>query len=57
MVAPVLFIVIDFIIIGRPHIGNIYNYLLTFLLGIFLLFIAAIFNQGYLVQSENDLTI
>lgn len=57
VVAPILFIVIDFIIIGRPHIGNIYNYLLTFLLGIFLLFIAAIFNQGYLVQSENDLTI
>lgn len=56
-VAPILFIVIDFIIMERPRIGNIYNYLLTFLLGIFLLFIAAIFNRGYQVQSENDLTI
>lgn len=57
VVAPILFLTIDFFIMEKPQIGNIYNYLLTFLLGIFLLFIAAVFKHGYKVQSENDLTI
>jgi len=57
IVAPLLFLTIDFFIMEKQQIGNIFNYLLTFLLGIFLLFIAAIFKQGYQVQHENDLTI
>jgi predicted membrane channel-forming protein YqfA (hemolysin III family) len=55
--APLLFLTIDFFIMQKQQIGNILNYLLTFLLGIFLLFIVAIFKQGYQVQNENDLTI
>ena len=55
--APLLFLIIDFLIMEKQQIGNILNYLLTFILGIFLLFIAAIFKQGHQVQNENDLTI
>lgn len=55
--APLLFLTIDFYIMQKQQIGNILNYLLTFLLGIFLLFIVAIFKRGYQVQNENDLTI
>lgn len=57
IVAPMLFLTIDFFIMQKQQIGNIFNYLLTFILGVFLLFIIAIFKQGYKVQSENDLTI
>lgn len=57
VVAPLLLLTIDFFIMEKQQIGNVFNYLLTFILGVFLLFISVVFKQGFQVQNENDLTI
>jgi hypothetical protein len=41
----------------KSSFGNIYNLFLSLILGLFVLFIVAVFKKGYNVQNENDLTI
>ncbi|NNC34205.1 MAG: DUF2975 domain-containing protein [Croceitalea sp.] len=57
IVGPSLYIIIHFFIMKHPSFSNIYNLLLSLLLGVFVLFIRAVFKKGFHVQNENDLTI
>jgi len=57
LVFPILYMGIHFMIIKNSNFGSIHNFFLSIVLGIFALFIAAIFKRGLSVQKENDLTI
>ena len=57
VVFPVLYIVIHFLVMKKSGYNDIHNLILSLILGIFILFIAAIFKKGLKVQNENDLTI
>lgn len=54
---PFFFVIIHFVIMKHKTFRDLPTYILHLLLGIFILFIVAIFKRGYKVQSENDLTI
>ena len=54
---PILYLIIHFIIMNKSNYKDIFNLILSLLLGVFVLFITAIFKRGFYVQSENDLTI
>jgi len=57
LIGPALYLVIHFIIMDKSNFSDIYNLFLSLILGVFVLFIIAIFKKAYNVQSENDLTI
>lgn len=57
LVAPILYITINFIILVKDNYYDFASFLLHILLGIMALFIVAVFKKGYTIQSENDLTI
>tara|TARA_R110002074_G_scaffold197610_6_gene364780 strand:+ start:48299 stop:48814 length:516 start_codon:yes stop_codon:yes gene_type:complete len=57
VVGPILYILIHFVIMDKNNFNDIYNLILSLILGVFVLFIATVFKKGYNVQSENDLTI
>jgi len=54
---PLLYITIHFYIMEKTSFKDIHNLILSILLGVFVLFITAVFKHGFQVQSENDLTI
>lgn len=54
---PFFYVLIRFIIMHKQTYRNPAAVLLHMLLGIFILFIIAVFKRGFTVQSENDLTI
>jgi hypothetical protein len=56
LAGPALYFII-YIIMDKSGFGDAHNLLLSLLLGVFVLFIRAIFKKGYLVQHEQDLTI
>jgi|AntAceMinimDraft_5_1070358.scaffolds.fasta_scaffold72949_3 hypothetical protein len=55
--APLAFVLIHFIIMQHSGFRDVPTYLLHIILGVFVLFIAIVFEKGYQVQAENDLTI
>lgn len=57
IVGPILYLVIHFLIMDKSSFSDIYNLFLSLILGVFVLFIIAVFKKGYNVQNENDLTI
>ena len=57
LMGPLLYLVIHFFIMKKNSFENIYNLFLSFILGFFVLFLAALFKKGFIVQNENDLTI
>ena len=57
VIGPIVYLTIHFIIMNKSNFSDIYNLFLSLLLGVFVLFIVAVFKKGYNVQSENDLTI
>ncbi len=57
VVSPLVYFIIHFVIMNKTSFSDVYNVLLSLLLGVFMLFIVAVFKQGYDVQQENDLTI
>jgi hypothetical protein len=57
IVGPILYLTIHFLIMNKSSFSDIYNLFLSLILGVFVLFIVAVFKKGYNVQSENDLTI
>jgi len=57
LIGPILYFVIHFLIMKKNNFNDLHNLILLLILGVFVLFIAAIFKQGYQVQHENDLTI
>lgn len=56
IVAPALYFIIH-VIMNKSGFSDLHNLLLSLLLGVFVLFIGAVFKKGYQVQNENDLTI
>ena len=54
---PVLYLTIHFVIMKKSNYHDIHNLILGLLLGVFVLFTAAVFKRGHQVQNENDLTI
>ena len=57
VIGPIVYLTIHFFIMNKSNFSDIYNLFLSLLLGVFVLFIVAVFKKGYNVQSENDLTI
>ena len=57
LIGPVLYFIIHFVIMKKSGFSDIYNLFLSLLLGVFVLFIQAVFKQAHRVQNENDLTI
>ena len=57
IVGPILYLLIHFVIMDKSSFSDIYNLFLSLILGVFVLFIIAVFKRGYKVQNENDLTI
>ncbi|MAU26448.1 MAG: hypothetical protein CMH48_04580 [Muricauda sp.] len=57
VVFPALYIIIHFVVMKKSGYNDIHNLILSLILGVFILFIAAIFKRGLKVQNENDLTI
>ncbi len=57
VIGPILYFLIHFPIMQKTNFRDIHNLILQLLLGIFALFIIAVFKRGFAVQSENDLTI
>jgi|GEM_PF-1525949 len=57
IVGPILYFLIHFVIMDKSSFSDIYNLFLSLILGLFVLFIVAVFKKGYNVQNENDLTI
>ncbi|MEY8020634.1 DUF2975 domain-containing protein [Muriicola sp. SD30] len=56
IIGPIIYFLIHFIM-DKSNFNDVYNLLLSLLLGVFVLFIRAIFKKGYIVQHEQDLTI
>ncbi|MEM1259705.1 MAG: DUF2975 domain-containing protein, partial [Bacteroidota bacterium] len=54
---PIFYLALRIFILRIPVLGGLHNLFLSFILGIFILFVAAIFKRGLKVQNENDLTI
>jgi hypothetical protein len=57
VVSPALYLAIHFFIMDKSNFNDVFNLLLSLLLGIFVLFVRAVFKEGHNVQIENDLTI
>ena len=57
IIGPILYLLIHFPIMQKTNFGDIHNLILHLILGMISLFVLHIFKNGYLVQSENDLTI
>ncbi|WP_424371962.1 DUF2975 domain-containing protein [Muriicola sp.] len=55
-IGPSLYFVIHFIM-KKSSFNDAHNLILSLLLGVFVLFIRAVFKRGFNVQNENDLTI
>lgn len=54
---PIFYMVLRMFILKIPVLGGLHNLFLSSILGIFILFVSAIFKRGIKVQIENDLTI
>lgn len=54
---PIFYVVMRTIILKISVLGGLHNLFLSLILGIFMLFVSAIFQRGLRVQNENDLTI
>ena len=57
VVFPLLYLILHFFVLKKPSHTSAHNLFLSFVLGVFILFISAIFKRGLKVQNENDLTI
>jgi hypothetical protein len=57
IVGPVLYFLIQYPIMHHNKLGNIHNLILLVIFGMISLFLTYVFQKGYTVQSENDLTI
>jgi hypothetical protein len=57
IVGPILYLLIQFPIMHHNKLGNIHNLILLIIFGMISLFLSYVFQKGYTVQSENDLTI
>lgn len=55
--SPLAFVLIHFFIMKHSGFRDVPTYFLHIILGVFVLFIAIVFQKGYQVQEENDLTI
>ncbi|WP_405400545.1 DUF2975 domain-containing protein [Maribacter sp. Asnod2-G09] len=54
---PVLYFLIQFPIMHHNELRNIHNLILLIIFGMISLFLTNVFQKGFNVQSENDLTI
>ena len=54
---PIFYVVLRTVILKIPLLGGLHNLFLSLILGIFILFVSAIFKRGLKVQEENNLTI
>jgi hypothetical protein len=54
---PIFYVVLRMVILKIPLLGGMHNFILSMILGVFVLFVSAIFKRGLKVQNENDLTI
>jgi len=57
IVGPILYFLIQFPIMHHNKLGSIHNLILLIIFGMISLFLTYVFQKGYTVQSENDLTI
>jgi hypothetical protein len=57
IVGPILYILIQYPIMHHNKFGNIHNLILLIIFGMISLFLTYVFQKGFTVQSENDLTI
>lgn len=57
IIGPILYFLIQFPIMHHNNFGNIHNLILLIIFGMISLFLTYVFQKGYTVQSENDLTI
>lgn len=53
----ILYFIIHFAIMQKSDFRDIHNLILNIILGVFVLFVASVFKNGFQVQNENDLTI
>ncbi|WP_324025027.1 DUF2975 domain-containing protein [Maribacter sp. BPC-D8] len=57
IIGPVLYFLIQYPIMHHNKLGNIHNLILLVIFGMISLFLTYVFQKGFSVQSENDLTI
>ncbi|WP_420828575.1 DUF2975 domain-containing protein [Maribacter huludaoensis] len=57
IIGPVLYFLIHYPIMHKTEFRNIHNLILLIIFGMISLFLTYVFQKGYTVQSENDLTI
>lgn len=57
IIGPILYFLIQYPIMRHDKLGNIHNLILLVIFGMISLFLTYVFQKGYNVQSENDLTI
>tara|TARA_R110002167_G_scaffold364943_1_gene588222 strand:- start:531 stop:1043 length:513 start_codon:yes stop_codon:yes gene_type:complete len=57
IIGPILYFLIHFPIMNKTDFRDIHNLILHLIFGMIALFLTHIFQKGYTVQSENDLTI
>ncbi len=57
IVGPILYVFIHFPIMNKTDYRDIHNLILHIIFGVIALFLTRIFQNGFKVQSENDLTI
>ncbi|WP_396633059.1 DUF2975 domain-containing protein [Maribacter sp. R86514] len=57
IIGPVLYFLIHYPIMHKTEFRNIHNLILLIIFGMISLFLTYVFQKGFSVQSENDLTI
>lgn len=57
IIGPVLYFLIQYPIMHKTEFRNIHNLILLIIFGMISLFLTYVFQKGFSVQSENDLTI
>jgi len=57
IVGPILYFLIHYPIMHKTEFKNVHNLILLVIFGMISFFITYVFQKGYTVQSENDLTI
>ena len=57
IIGPVLYFLIHYPIMHKTEFRNIHNLILLIIFGMISLFLTNVFQKGFNVQSENDLTI
>ena len=57
IIGPILYFIIHYLIMHHTEFRNIHNLILLIIFGMISLFITYVFQKGFTIQTENDLTI